>query len=510
MSEQPAARGLRFLQIWPLWLLWPLLPLAALTACAVGPNFRRPAPPAANAYYLPDKESSSQAADSSAARGPQQQTGAAIAGQWWQVFHSAQLDETVRLALANSPSIEQAQATLAEAREQITVAASALLPRLDASAGGSHANQPGLQPITTFTAGLSASYALDVFGGTRRNVEQQSSLAEMQRYQLAAAYLTLTGNAVTQALNIASARLSVATTLELIDDDRRNLQLTQRELELGAVADIDVLTAQSQLANDEASLPPLRQQLGAARDALAALVGRSPAEYSAPDFDVEQLHLPDTVPVSLPATLVRQRPDILAAESQLHADSAAIGVAIAQELPSLTLTGALSRQGVTPGGLIHNSGGPLVTGAGNLTAPLFQGGALNAQVRAARDEYRGEAAAYRQTVLTALQQVADDLRGLENDAAHVAAARKAADISKQSLDLQRKSYTAGKSTILQLIDAERTYAQARLTLVTAQIQQFQTIADLFVALGGGWWNDPASAPAGSSHGRSPEQHPPTP
>lgn len=503
MSESPAGLRRRVLRT------LPLSALAALAACAVGPNFRRPVPPVAKAYYLPDKESSSQAADSSGARGPQQLTGEAIAGQWWQVFHSAVLDETVRLALAHSPNIEQAQATLAQAREQVTVAASALLPRIGGSAAGSRNNLPGQNAITTYTAGLSASYALDVFGGTRRGVEQQRSLAEMERYQLAAAYLTLTGNVVTQALDIASARLSVATTLELIDDDRRNLQLTQREFELGAVAQTDVLTAQSQLVNDEASLPPLRQALGVARDALATLVGSSPADYSAPDFDVEQLTLPDKVPVSLPASLVRQRPDVLAAESQLHADSAAIGVAIAQELPSLTLTGGLSRQALTPGGLLNNYGS-LVTGGGSLAVPLFQGGALNAQVRAARDQYTGQAASYRQTVLTALQQVADDLRGLENDAAHVAAARTAADVSKQSLDLQRKSYTAGKTTILVLIDAERTYAQARLTLVTAQIEQFQTIADLFVALGGGWWNDPASGPATGAHSGSAGQQPPTP
>jgi NodT family efflux transporter outer membrane factor (OMF) lipoprotein len=487
MSETTAAAvGLRAL---------PLAALAALSACAVGPNFKRPAPPQPGPYFVPDKESSSQAADSSSAHGPQQAAGAALVGQWWQIFHCAPLDDTLRLAIANSPTFEQAKATLDQAREQITIAAAAFFPKLGGNLGGSRETISGTPPLPTFTAGLSASYALDIFGGTRRTVEQESSLAEMQRYELAAAYLTLTGNVVTQALNIASARLTVATTLELIDEDRRNLQLTKRELELGAIADIDELTAETQLAADEATLPPLRQQLGAARDAMAALVGRSPGEYSAPDFDVTQLKLPDTVPVSLPSSLVRQRPDILAAEEQLHAASAAIGVAISQEFPSLTLSASLSRDALIPGGLFHD-GSNIVEGGGSLTAPLFEGGALRAQVRAARDEYIVEETAYRQTVLTGLQQVADDLRSLENDAAHVAAAVKSVDISKKSLDLQRKSYLAGKSTILDLITAERTYAQARLTLATAQVSQYQDIANLFVALGGGWWEDPASAAGG--------------
>jgi NodT family efflux transporter outer membrane factor (OMF) lipoprotein len=470
----------------------PLAALAGLSACAVGPDLKQPAPPADRPYYLPDRESSSLASDPSGAHAPRAAVGSELPGQWWQVFHSRLLDETVRLALAGSPTLEQARAVLEQARQQVRVAEAAFLPRVGASAGVSRESSapapPGSSPTNLYSLGLSASYAVDVFGGTRRSVEQQRAFAQAQACELGAAYLTLTGNVVTQALTIASTRLQIATTLELIADDRRNLQLTQRELELGAVAQTDVLTAESQLAADEATLPPLRQQLGAARDALAALVGRAPGQWQAPDFDIEQLTLPESVPVSLPATLVRQRPDILAAESQLHAASAAIGVAVAQEFPSLQLTGSLARQALTPGSLFHDNSS-LVSGAAGLTAPLFQGGALRAQAKAARAAFAAQQASYRQTVLSALQQVADDLRALDNDGAHVAATRHAMDISRQSLELQRKSYAAGKSTILQLIDAERTYAQARLGLATAQIQQYQSLAGLFVALGGGWWSE---------------------
>lgn len=476
-------------------LLVSLVSAAALAGCAVGPNFRRPAPPPGQAYYIPDKASSSIASGAKGVKITRLEPGADLPGQWWHIFKSPALDATLRASIAGSPTLAQADATLAQAREQILVAQAALLPKVGASAGverqtGSVA-QLGSASTTTYSVGLSASYALDIFGGTRRTVEQQRAEAQMQRYQLAAAYLTLTGNVVQEALTIASARLQISTTEELIADDRKNLDLTQREYQLGAAAQTDVLTAESQLAVDETSLPDLRQQLGAARDALAVLVGRSPAQWQAPDFDIAQLSLPASVPLSLPSRLVRQRPDILAAEAQLHATSAAIGVAIAQEFPSLTLTGAFSRDALTAGGLLHDFSA-VTSGGASLAAPLFQGGALRAQVRAARDAYAAQAASYRQTVLAALQQVADDLRALDNDAAHVAVAQTALAISQQALTLQRISYVAGKSTVLQLIDAERTYAQSKLSLATAQIEQYQSIAGLFVALGGGWWNDPAA------------------
>jgi len=474
-----------------------LVPAVALLAsCSVGPDFRRPAAPPSETYYLPDKASSSVLSDVPGVQAPHRALGSDLAGEWWKVFKSAALDETLRQAIAASPTLAEANATLAAAREQVLIAEAAWLPKLDANAGVQHSSGTtvplGSAGLTTYSVGLSASYALDIFGGTRRTVEQQRAQAQMQRYQLAAAYLTLTGNVVDQALTIASTRLQIATTEELLADDQKNLDLTRREYEEGAAAQTDVLTAEAQLASDQTTLPALRQQLGAARDALAVLVGRSPADWAAPDFDIEQFTLPAQVPVSLPSRLVRQRPDILAAESQLHAASAAIGVAIAQEFPSLTLTGGLSRQALSAAGLFKNFSS-LVSGSGAITQPIFEGGALRAQVRAERDTFNAQAASYQETVLAGLQQVADDLRGVENDAAHVSTSRHALEISRQSLDLQRLSYAAGKTTVLQLIDAERTYAQAKLGLATAQIQQYQTIAGLFVALGGGWWNDHIAA-----------------
>jgi NodT family efflux transporter outer membrane factor (OMF) lipoprotein len=467
-----------------------------LASCSVGPDFRRPAPPTGETYYTPEKETAPQPAPPQPATSAPLPTqtlkpGADLPAEWWQVFKSPALDQALKLSLANSPTLAQATATLAQAQEEVRIAQAAFLPRANANAGVQRNgnSEPGPQPQqTVYTMGLSASYAVDVFGGTRRAVEQQRALAEMQGYQLDAAWLTLTGNVVNESLTIASARLQIATTEELIASDRKNLNLTQKEFELGAVARTDVLTAESQLAVDLTALPSLHQQLGAARDALAVLIGRPPAEWSAPDFDIKDFTLPPEVPISLPSSLVHQRPDILASEAQLHSASAAIGVAVAQEFPALNLTGTLSRQSLTGAGLFHHFDS-LWSAGGALAAPLFQGGALRAQVRASRDAFAAQAASYQNTVLEALGQVADDLRALGNDADRLKVSQRALAIASESLSLQQISYAAGKTTVLQLIDAERTFAQAKLGFVTAQIEQFQDTADLLVALGGGWWNE---------------------
>jgi NodT family efflux transporter outer membrane factor (OMF) lipoprotein len=477
-----------------------------LVSCSVGPDFHRPAPPASETYYTPGKETEPETGPVNAAAPPQPQpsaanstplptqtlkVGADLPTQWWQVFKSPALDQALKLSLANSPTLAQATATLAQAQEEVRVAQAAFLPRVNANAGVQRNgnSEPGPQSQqTVYTMGLSASYAVDVFGGARRAVEQQRALVEMQGYQLDAAWLTLTGNVVNESLTIASARLQIATTEELIASDRKNLNLTQKEFELGAVARTDVLTAESQLAVDLTALPSLHQELGVARDALAVLIGRSPAEWSAPDFDIKDFTLPPEVPVSLPSSLVHQRPDILASEAQLHSASAAIGVAVAQEFPALNLTGTLSRQSLTSAGLFHHFDS-LWGAGGTLAAPLFQGGALRAQVRASRDAFAAQTASYQGTVLEALGQVADDLRALGNDADRLKVSQHALAIASESLSLQQISYAAGKTTVLQLIDAERTFAQAKLGFVTAQIEQFQDTADLLVALGGGWWNE---------------------
>jgi NodT family efflux transporter outer membrane factor (OMF) lipoprotein len=461
-----------------------------LGACAVGPDFHRPGAPPDQGYVPQGTSVPLSGTDKSTQRSL---PGEELPAQWWQLFHSPPLQQAVEAALAGSPTLVVANATLAQAQEQVIVARAALLPHLNALAGAQHvssSNQPLQLATNEYTLGLSASYALDIFGGARRGVEQQRALAELQRYQLAAAYLTLTGNVVNQALTIASTRLQISTTEELIASDRKNLALTQREFEVGTAAKSDVLTADSQLAADLTQLPSLRQQLSAAHDALAVLTGHTPALWQTHDFDVTEFAVPAQIPVSLPSQLVRQRPDVLAAQAQLHAASAAIGVAEAQEFPSLTLSGSLTRSALVPGALFHDFD-TLRDAAGSLSAPLFAGGALRAQTRAARDAFRAQDATYQSVVIEALGQVTDDLWALQHDADRLVVYQHSVDIAQQALQLQQQSYKVGKTNVLQLIDAQRTYAQARLGLATAQVEQLRDTAGLLVALGGAWWKDPS-------------------
>ncbi|HUN27690.1 MAG TPA: efflux transporter outer membrane subunit [Steroidobacteraceae bacterium] len=466
-------------------------------ACAVGPDFHRPAPPPTQGYL----HASPPPGPTDARDLQHVSLGAEVAGKWWELYHSPALDQVVRAALAGSPTLAAADATLAQAREQLVIARAALLPSLSASAGaqrsgGSGSQEPATGPersggagsSTLYTLGLSASYSLDLFGGIRRNIEQQSALAEYQRYQLAAAYLTLTGNVVDEALTIAATRLQLATTQELIASDRKNLALTQREFEVGTGTRADVLTADSQLAADLTQLPALRKALEQAYDTLTVLVGRPPAQWKAHEFDITELSLPRQIPVSLPARLVRQRPDVLAAEAQLHASSAAIGVAVAQEFPSFDLSASITRQALAAGGLFHQFD-TLWGAGGSLAAPIFEGGARRAAVRAARDAFSAQAATYRSVVLEALGQVADDLWALKYDAELLTVDRHSVDVASEALKLQQRSYAVGTTNVLNLIAAQRTYAQARLSYATAQIQQFEDTAGLLVALGGGWWDD---------------------
>jgi NodT family efflux transporter outer membrane factor (OMF) lipoprotein len=282
--------------------------------------------------------------------------------------------------------------------------------------------------------------------------------------------------------------------MDLLADDQKNLDLTRRMFEVGAAALTDVLTAESQLASDQTSLPALRQQLSVSRHALAILVGHAPVDWQAPDFELSDFKLPESLPLSLPSALVRQRPDVLAAEAQLHAASAGIGVAVAAEYPSITVSGALTRDALTAANLFHDFDRVWNIG-GALAQPLYAGGALRAETRAARDTYRAQAAAYTEVVLTAFGQVADNLRALDNDAERVAAFARSLRIAKDSLQLQRLSYAAGRTTVLQLIDAERTYSQARLGFASAEMNQLEDAANLFVALGGGWWHTGIAPPA---------------
>jgi NodT family efflux transporter outer membrane factor (OMF) lipoprotein len=474
------------------------LPIAALAAllggCAVGPDFVRPAAPTTPGYTAePPRTELAPAVGGAAQRlDPAQE----ISSQWWELFRSPPLDAVVVRSLQDNRTLAAARATLAQAQEAVAAARGGFFPQLDLGGNAQRQRSARLlsnaavsspsQVSTLYSVGPTVSYLVDVFGAVRRSVEQQEALAEFQHDELAAAWLTLSGNAVTESISIASLRAQIEAVEDVVADDQSNLDLVQRKYEAGKVARTDVLTAATQLASDRAQLPPLRQQLAAARHALSVLAGQPPAEWSPPEFALDGFELPQELPLSLPSELVRQRPDILAAEAQLHASSAAIGVATAQLYPSLTLSGSLTQEALDAGSFFTGAGTAWVLAA-HVAAPLFHGGTLRAQRRAAIDACQASLATYEQTVLQAFQQVADTLRALGHDAELVDAQKQNLDIASESLALQRISYEAGKTDVLLLLVAQRAYAQARLGLAEAQGQRLVDTALLFVGLGGGWW-----------------------
>lgn len=452
-----------------------------LAACTVGPDFKAPPAQTKSTGYLPAGEAMPAALTPG--------VGSIVAPRWWQGFGSPVLNQVVDQALSGSPTIDQAQATLEEAQQSLTAATGAEYPQADFGAnvgrqklGEASLGSQKVRPFTYFDLGPSVSYALDLFGGTRREIERQGALVDAQRYQLDAARLTLTGNVLTQAFNGASAQAQIKAVGDIIADDQRNLDLVKAERAAGSVSDVDVLSAESQLANDRTLLPPLRQTLSRSRHALAILVGKAPVDWAAPDFRLADFTLP-ALPLAVPSELARQRPDIMASEAQLHAASAAIGVATANLYPRITLTANVSQQAADPGHLFLDSATAWGLAAG-LAAPIFHGGELRANQQAAVDAYKASFAGYRQTVLTAFGQVADVLQALLHDDEQLTDQKRALDSATASLDLTRKSYQAGNVGFLQVLDAERLTEQARLGYVRAQAQRLQDTAQLYLALGG--------------------------
>lgn len=454
-----------------------------LSACAVGPDFKPPSSPTVTSYT---KRHFSQSLY--AGRGQQKQSlvmGKTIANEWWQLFQSPEINELVKQAIANNQSLDAAMATLASSQEAVRQALGGFYPQVDGGMGFQRnkfsANQP---PANLYTIGGTISYVPDVFGGTRRTVEQQVALADYQYYQLGAAYLTITGNVVLEAIKLATLHAQVASIKAIIASDEQNLRLVQQKFQAGKAAKSDVLTAQSQLANDRTELTPILQQISLTEDAMSVLVGQPTGNWVPPAIQLEQIKLPTHLPVSLPSQLVHQRPDILAAEATLHANSAAIGVATAQMFPQLSLSADGNFQANSANQLFNRSS--LFWGvAANLTTPIFHGGALMAQRAQAIDNFKASAANYQQTVLQAFSQVADTLYALRHDAEQLQAQKTALDTANELLRLQRISYTAGKGDLLLLLFAQRSYQRARLGYVQALGQRYKDSAQLFVALGGG-------------------------
>jgi NodT family efflux transporter outer membrane factor (OMF) lipoprotein len=461
---------------------------AALAACQVGPTFTRPEAPAAERYT-----SNRLAMEDPLTGGDAQHLvlGKEIEGDWWSLFESQAIDAIVKQAIAHNRTLEASTATLAQARELALAQEGLRYPQVGLTAGVGRQQYGaelfggsfGLPPFTYFAVGPTVSYTLDYTGGIARSVEQQEAQAEAARQQLDAAYLAVSGQAVLQTLTIASARAQIAAVETILEQDRDNLRLVRTAFEAGSVARTDIVSAESQIASDSALLPPLRQELAKARHGLSLVLGRLPQSELPSDLDFGDIPLPRELPVSLPSELAHRRPDILAAEARLHAATSAVGVAESNLYPKIQLTGALAQESVTAGGLFDRSSLAWSAISG-LTMPIFDAGTLHAQKRAAVDAMRASAADYQETLLEAFAQVADLLEALAHDAELLQAQDQARTAADANLALTRAAYQEGNVGILQVLDAQRSYQQARLGYVRAVAQRYLDTVQLFLALGG--------------------------
>jgi NodT family efflux transporter outer membrane factor (OMF) lipoprotein len=467
-----------------------LAPALALGACTtVGPDFKAPPAPGGAAG-----RSYAMAGDPAPPAAPALLPEARIGGPWWQALGSPELDAVVRQGLRDSPTLAEATATLERAQAQAAAARGEAGPKVEGTAGFQR-ERVNIQTfgfsgfpsptISLFSVGGTVSYDLDLFGGRRRAVERAQANVDAEARRADAAYLTLSGNIALQAIRIAALRAQIATVEQVAAQDQQLLDLVRRAARAGAEAPASTANPEAQLAEDQALLPPLRRELDAARHQLALLVGKSPAEWSAPDFDLDSFRAPSTVPVSLPSELVRRRPDILAAEADLHAATAAIGVATADLYPNVKLSAGLTQQAIHPENLFNYAASGWNIGP-SLTAPIFNGGALKAERRAAEADARASLARYQRTVLTAFVQVSDVMAALARDDESIAALARATDAADRNARSAQTAYRLGGGTLMDVTDAQRTLTRARRAQVQARGQRLADLAQLFTATAADW------------------------
>jgi len=468
-----------------------------LAACAAGPDFQAPPAPAVQQYTAGVQPLATVSSAGAGGAAQRFDAGMDIPAQWWTLFHSPQLDALVREALANSPSMAQAKAALRQASENLGSQAGATrYPKVDLQLGGVRQqidtaalgipNVPQAGPFTLYNASLNVSYTVDAFGANARMLEGLQAQMDNQAAELQAAQLALAGNVVTAAIRQASLQAQVASTDRMLQLQRQQLAIMQQRLAAGGIAERDLKSQRTLVAQSEAALPALQQQQAQVSHQLAVYLGRPPARADMQPLALDTLTLPERLPLSLPSTLARQRPDIRAAEATLHQASAQVGVASANLYPQLTLSGSV---GAEQGRIADLADSLNVWNIGlKLMQPLFHGGELRAKKRAAVAAYDAAAAGYQQAVLQALQQVADSLRALESDAEVLQARTKAAENARDSLAIASRQYQAGGVSHLALLDAERQGLQTELDRTVAQAARYADTAALLQALGGGWWN----------------------
>jgi len=480
-------------------------PVAALIAssalllaagCAVGPKYKRPAPPAVGGYAPAPPSATSATTNVAGGEAQQFVPGRDIPGEWWTLFHSKPLNDLIERALKANPSLKAAQAALLVARENLLAQRGAYLPSVAGSFAASRQKTSAeIAPVpnsnalhfSLFTPQVGVSYVPDVFGLNRRTVESLGAQEQQARFALAATHITLSANVAAAAIQEALLRAKIDATRELITINTDMLLILRTQFARGYVGRLEVAAQESQLAQVTATLPPLLKQLAQQRYLLAALSGGFPNQDLPEKFELSALQLPQELPVSLPSQLVEQRPDVRQAEENLHFASAQIGIARANRLPSFPLTADIGSMALAFS-RIFSSGTGFWDWGGGVTQPIFQGGALLHRERAARAAYVQASEQYRSTVLTAFENVADTLNALKQDADALKTAAAAKDAASVTLDLARKQFQSGYVNYLALLSAEQTYQQALINLAQARANRHADTAALFQALGGGWWN----------------------
>ncbi len=480
-----------------------LVATALLCGCAVGPDFTIPAPPDVDRYSKTPAASRTSSTDAALGQTQHFRTGKDVPVKWWELYRSSSLNSIVEGALRANPNLQSQLAALRSARELVYAQQGKFFPTVQGNFNATRQKVPDnpfgatstpvgpdgnpINPFNVFTVQATISYTLDVWGLIRRNVESQQALSDAQRFQVEAAYITLTANVVVAAIQEASLRAQIDATLQLIEVSTKMLDIMHRQLSTGYANRSDVAVQEAALAQVKATLPPLRQQLAVQRDLLTALSGRFPSQEPTETFKLASFRLPSDLPVSLPSRLVEQRPDVRAAEEQLHSASALVGVAIASMLPNFTLSG---NHGYTSLQLADLISPPNVawTVAGNALHTIFDGFTLLHQERAAEAAFQQAAWSYRTTVVGALQNVADTLHALHNDAESLKATREFERAAKISFDLARQRMETGDANVIVLLTAQQAYLQALIQVSQAQASRLSDTALLYVSLGGGWWN----------------------
>jgi NodT family efflux transporter outer membrane factor (OMF) lipoprotein len=466
-----------------------------LSGCAVGPDFKPSSAPAPQAYLRGNPYVETVASEGAGGAAQRLMSGNDIPAQWWSLFRSEPLDRLVRQALEQSPTLAQAQARLVQAREALNAqTGAAKYPTVDAglsakrqkvdlaAMGVSGVKNP--QPFALYNVSASITYTFDVFGKNRRTLEALAAKVDYQAFELDAARQTLAANVVSAVIRQASLNTRIDCVSNLLSVQERQLAIMETQYKAGGVSSLDLENQKLLLAQTRASLPPLENQAARIGHQLAVYLGRPPAEADIASFDLNGLHLPDELPLSLPSALARQRPDIRAAEALWHQACARVGVATADLYPQVTLSGSLGAQDTHAADML-NSLNVWSVGA-NLMQPVFRGGELKAKKREAVAACDEAAAVYKQVVLQGFQEVADALHALESDARTLRERTDAVDHARAGYDIAQGQFKNGAISHLVLLDAQRQLMQTELDRIEAQADRYADSAALLHALGGEW------------------------